>query len=508
MRGLKPRDQIKLSAEEMREMGYRIIDMLVDYNGAQAQFPVTRALDQVTFDEILSEPLPEKGSSWEDVLEQFERQALSTIDHLDHPRFFAYIPSSSNFVSAMADTLASGYNIFNALYPLGTGAAQVERLTIGWLLELVGMPEEAGGLFVSGGAVANLTGLAVARQILLNGDMRDAVIYCSDQAHFVISRGLRILGFGHEQLREIQADKDFRLPVAELETAIAEDRAAGKRPFCIAATAGTTNTGAVDPLNDLADLCQHEELWLHVDGAYGTSACLTEHRKIELAGIERAHTLNWDAHKWMFQPVECSTLLVQDRHWLGETFKDTAHFLSDAEEHSKREAGEEMNYMYQGIQLTRYFRALKFWMSLKVFGLGAMRQAIERGFKLAEMAESLLRDAGKWEIVTAAQMAIVTFRYKPSGGDESLADAVTDALPGAWPRIASPSLPHLSCSGDRSCDWLRTIREPRLPICDKPLPSWGGWRQIWRGGTRRRPQTNNSQRVAASIKAVQPILSC
>lgn len=385
----------------------------------------------MTFDEILSEPLPENGSSWEDVLEQFERQVLSTIDHLDHPRFFAYIPSSSNFVGAMADTLASGYNIFNALYPLGTGAAQVERLTIGWLRELVGMPEEAGGLFASGGAVANLTGLAVARQIMLNGDMRDAVIYCSDQAHFVISRGLRTLGFKPEQLREIQADKDFRLPAADLETAIAQDRAAGKRPFCIAATAGTTNTGAVDPLNDLADLCEREDLWLHVDGAYGTSACLTEHRKIELAGIDRAHTLTWDAHKWMFQPVECSTLLVQDRHWLGETFKDSAHFLSDAEEHSKQEVGEEMNYMYQGIQLTRYFRALKFWMSLKVFGLGAMRAAIERGFKLAEMAESLLRDAGQWEIVTSAQMAIVTFRYKPGDGDESLADAVTDALPGA-----------------------------------------------------------------------------
>ena len=190
-------------------MGYRIIDMLVDYTGAQAQFPVTRALDHATFEEILSEPLPETGSDWEDVLEQFERQVLTTIDHLDHPRFFAYIPSPSNFVSVMADTLASGYNIFNSLYPLGTGAAIVERAAIGWLRELCGMPEGAGGLFVSGGSVANLTGLAVARQIQLNGDARDAVAYCSDQAHFVVSRGLRILGFAPEQLREIPSDDDF-----------------------------------------------------------------------------------------------------------------------------------------------------------------------------------------------------------------------------------------------------------------------------------------------------------
>ncbi len=356
---------------------------------------------------------------------------LTTIDHLDHPRFFAYIPSSSNFVGAMADTLASGYNIFNALYPLGTGAAIVERATINWLRTLCGMPEEAGGLFVSGGAVANLTGLAVARQIQLDGDMRDAVAYCSDQAHFVISRGLRILGFAPEQLREIHADADFRLPVAALERAIAEDRAAGKRPFCVTATAGTTNSGAVDPLGELADLCEREGLWLHVDGAYGASACLAEHRKQALAGMERAHSLTWDAHKWMFQPVECSALLVRDRHWLSDTFKEIAHFFVDAEAHSKEEVGEEMNFMYQGIQLTRYFRALKFWMSLKVFGLAAMRGAIERGFELAELAESLLRDAGRWEIVTRAQMAIVTFRYKPTDGDETLANRVTDQLQGA-----------------------------------------------------------------------------
>ena len=431
MRNTNPRDQIKLNADEMREMGYRIIDMLVDYTGAQSQFPVTRALDPVTFEEILDEPIPEKGSDWHDVLEQFERQVLTTIDHLDHPRFFAYIPSSSNFVGVMADTLASGYNIFNSLYPLGTGAAIVERAVINWLRKLCGMPEGAGGLFVSGGSVANLMGLAVARQILLNNDISDAVVYCSNQTHFVISRGLRILGFAPEQLREIPADKDYRLPVADLERAIAEDRAAGRRPFCVAATAGTTNSGAVDPLNNLADLCERENLWLHVDGAYGASACLVDHRKQALAGIERAHSLAWDAHKWMFQPVECSAFLVQDRHWLGATFKETAHFLTDAEAHSKDEVGEEMNFMYQGIQLTRYFRALKLWMSLKVFGLTAMRQAIERGFELAELAESLLRESGCWEIVTPAQMAIVTFRYKPASEDEALANRVTDELSGA-----------------------------------------------------------------------------
>ncbi len=234
---------------------------------------------------------------------------------------------------------------------------------------------------------------------------------------------MRILGFAPHQLRMIASDEDFRLSLTDLEPAIAADKAAGRRPFCIVATAGTTNTGAVDPLDALADLCQREDLWLHVDGAYGAAACLTERGQQALAGMERAHSLAMDAHKWMFQPIECGCVLVRERHWLSQTFKESPDLLKDTEQ-----KGEELNFMYMGIQLTRQFRALKLWMSLKVFGVNAMRRAIDRGFELAELAESFLRDSGKWEIFTPAQMAIVTFRYIPRDGNESLANEVTDAL--------------------------------------------------------------------------------
>ena len=215
----------------------------------------------------------------------------------------------------------------------------------------------------------------------------------------------------------------FVLSLPDLKRAIAADRAEGKRPFCIVATAGTTNTGAVDPLAELADLCQQEDIWLHVDGAYGAAASMTERGKLALAGMERAHSLAMDAHKWMFQPIECGCVLVRDRRWLSQTFKESTHLLKDADQE-----GEELNYMYMGIQLTRHFRALKLWMSLKTFGARAMQRGIERGFELAELAESLLRDAGKWDIVTPARMAIVTFRYIPRDGDETIADEVTNAL--------------------------------------------------------------------------------
>ena len=416
---------LELSAEEMRRLGYHVIDTLIEYYQTRAERPVAEPLDYELLDGILSAPLPYAGEDWNEVLDQFQHLVVDSSNRVDHPRFFAYIPLANNFVSVMADALAAGYNIFNAVWLQGPGAAQIERLTVDWLRQLFDFPAGAGGTIVSGGSVANLTGLAVARQIMLGGDMRDAVLYCSDQIHFAISRGLRVLGFAREQLRVIGSDEAYRLSLELLQETIAADRAAGKRPFCVIATAGTTNSGAVDPLDALADLCEKEKLWLHVDGAYGAPAMLTERGRRKLSGLERADSLALDAHKWLFQPIECGVVLVRDRRWLSQTFKETPEYLKDVEQ-----ADEELNFMYQGIQLTRQFRALKLWMSFKVFGLDAISRAIDAGFENAELAESLLRAAGCWEIVTPAQMAIVTFRYKPANGDEALANRVTHDLVG------------------------------------------------------------------------------
>ena len=326
----------------------------------------------------------------------------------------------------MADALAAGYNLFNAVWLQGAGAAQVERLTVDWLRQIFGFPAAAGGTFVSGGSVANLTGLAVARQVKLNGEISGAVAYCSDQIHFAVSRGLRVLGFAPDQLRKLPSDGDYRLSLPQLRAAIKADRGAGLRPFCVVASAGTTNTGAVDRLDELADLCADEGLWLHVDGAYGAPAMLVERGRRALSGLHRVDSLALDAHKWLFQPVECGVVIVRERRWLAQTFKETSEILKDVQSE-----GEEINFMYQGIQLTRQFRALKLWMSFKVFGLDAISQAIDAGFDNAELAERLLRQADCWEIVTPARMAIVTFRYKPADGDEDLANRVTHELVGA-----------------------------------------------------------------------------
>ena len=367
------------------------------------------------------EPAHPGAKSWSNS----KRKVVAPTNHVDHPRFFAYIPLANNFAGVMADTLAAGYNIFNAVWLQGAGAAQVERLTVDWLRQIFDFPPDAGGTFVSGGSMANLTALAVARQVRLQGDMPGAVAYCSDQIHFAISRGLRVLGFQPDQLRKIESDDQYRLSLPQLRAAIAEDRVNGRKPFCVIATAGTTNTGAVDPLDALADFCQSENLWLHIDGAYGAPAMLTARGQRALTGLQRADSLALDAHKWLFQPIECGVVLVRQRRWLSETFKEQGEYLKDVEQ-----ADDELNFMYQGVQLTRQFRALKLWMSFKVFGLDAISQAIDAGFDNAERAEALLRQAGCWEIVTPAQMAIVTFRYLPANGDEALANRVTHDLVG------------------------------------------------------------------------------
>lgn len=406
---------LQLSREEMRRLGYRIVDQIVEHFETVVSKPVMDVSPRIELEAELREPLPEESTPVDSLLDQLRRVVWPNIGNVQHPRFFAFIPSPSNFVSVMADALAAGFNPFAGNWLEGSGPAQIELVTIDWLRVMCGLPETAGGLFVSGGSMANLTALAAARRARLDNRSDDAVIYFSDQTHNSVEKALRVLGFAREQIRALPSDEDFRLPVESLRRAVAEDRADGKRPFLIIANAGTTNTGAVDPLNQLADLCELENLWLHVDGAYGAAACLSERGRKLLAGIERADSLSLDPHKWLFQPFEIGCVIARDARLLKKTFHTMAGYLED----TKRAEEEEINYYDYGVQLTRGFRALKLWLSIKTFGAAAFREAINRGFEMAEFAENILRQSGPWRIVTPATMGIVTFRYVAEGRSEN-----------------------------------------------------------------------------------------
>jgi glutamate/tyrosine decarboxylase-like PLP-dependent enzyme len=407
--------KLELTSEEMRSLGYRIVDQIVEHFETLPSKPVMRVSPRVELEAELREPLPEDPAPIESLLDQLRRVVWPNIGNVQHPRFFAFIPSPSNFVSVMADALGAAFNPFAGNWLEGSGPAQIELVTIDWLREMCGLPETAGGLFVSGGSMANLTALAAARRAMLNERSGDAVIYFSDQTHNSIEKALRVLGFTREQIRSMPSDEYFRLPVESLRQAVTEDRADGKQPFCVIANAGTTNTGAVDPLDQLADFCKLENLWLHVDGAYGAAACLSERGRKLLTGIERADSLSLDPHKWLFQPFEIGCVLARDARLLKKTFHTMAGYLED----TKRAEEEEINYYDYGVQLTRGFRALKLWLSIKTFGAAAFREAINRGFEMAEFAESLLRQSDCWRIISPATFGIVTFRFVAENLTES-----------------------------------------------------------------------------------------
>lgn len=411
--------RLELSSEEMRDLGYKVVDMLVEHFEQLRKKPVTRKASRAAMEQCLREPLPEQGMDADALLQQLQRDVFSNIMHLDSPRFFAFVPSPSNFASVMADALAAGFNVFAGTWLEASGPAEIELVTIDWLRQLCGLPESAGGLFVGGGSAANLTALATARYMHLRDEMQEAVIYCSDQTHSSNERALRLMGFNATQVRTIPSDNYYRLSMSDLRSAIAEDRARGATPFCVIANIGTVNTGAVDPLPELAAFCREENLWLHADGAYGAAAILCDKGRRLLQGLELVDSLAIDPHKWLFQPYEIGCVLVRNRDWLRETFHILPEYLKDIERDQ-----EEINFCDYGLQLTRSFRALKLWMSLKLFGLGAFRAAVARGFELAEYAETLLQASNCWEVVTPAQMGIVTLRYT----HDSLTNSQVDAL--------------------------------------------------------------------------------
>ena len=399
-------EELRLDAAEMRRLGYLAIDAVVEHMTTLADRPVSRTASRRELEARLRETPPAKPTHPEAVLEAALRDVLSDVIHVDHPRNFGFVPGPSNFIGVIGDLLASGFNVFAGTWLEASGPAQVEIVTLDWLKSLCGFPEAASGLFVSGGSAANLTGLAVAREEKLVDDLGRGVAYYSDQTHSSVERALRVLGLRHRQLRKLASDADLRLSVGALEGAIASDRRAGARPFLVVANAGTTNTGAVDPLPRLVELCRREDLWLHVDGAYGAAAAFTDRGKRLLRGLGDVDSLSLDPHKWLFQPYEAGTVLVREGALLKKHFHILPSYLEDVQ------AGEEeVNFCDLGIQLTRSFRALKLWMTVRVFGLDHLRRAVERGLDLAERAEALLHERGEFEVLAPGKLGIVAFRF-------------------------------------------------------------------------------------------------
>ncbi len=403
--------KLKLSKEEMQQYGYKIIDHIVDHFETQnSKKPVTIA-SREEMDSLLTEQIPDQPTPANEVLDFVMNQIIPNSTIVSHPKSYSFVPGPSNYISVMADTIATGFNIFSGGWAASPAAAELEIVVMNWLLMVFGFPtKNGGGIFTSGGSMANLTALVTARRIKCGDDFSKAIIYLSDQAHSSNIKAIKVIGFKKEQIRIIPTDIEFKISLNKLKNIIARDRLEGLQPFCIIASAGTTNTGTVDPLHEIANICQEENLWMHVDGAYGGAAILANNGKKLLKGIERADSLTVDPHKWFFQPYEIGCLLVKDHRWLSNTFSEKPEYLRDIEGNES-----EINFYDHGIQLTRRFRALKFYMSLKTFGLKSFKKAIQYTIDLAEQTEAILRKSTCWEITSPATLAIINFRYHPIG---------------------------------------------------------------------------------------------
>lgn len=402
-------DQLTLSEQEMRHYGYRVIDTLVKHFSVLKDKSPVSLKTRKDMDTLFSETIPRKESNIYDVLDFVVDNVFPNSNLLTHPKSFAFVSGPSNYISVMADTLATGYNVFSGGWNASPAAAELEIVTINWLLGLFGLPKKkGGGLFTSGGSVANLTALVTARNQKCGEDFSKAKIYLSDQAHSSNVKAIRIMGFNKEQIRVIPTDGEFKYAVNKLKNAIARDRLEGFVPFCVIASAGTTNTGTVDPLEDIATICKNENVWFHVDAAYGGAAILSEKGKRMLKGIQKADSITVDPHKWFYQPYEMGCLLVRNHKWLSDSFTEKPEYLRDIEGNTS-----EINFYDMGMQLTRRFRALKLYMSIKSFGLDAFAKAVTYNIELAETVEKLLRESPSWEVISSASLAVVNFRYNP-----------------------------------------------------------------------------------------------
>ncbi|SFB99681.1 Glutamate or tyrosine decarboxylase [Parapedobacter composti] len=367
-------------------------------------------IDEHQIEQLKHRGIPNKGRAIQDIVNELVDDIFAYGVRTDHPRFFGFIPGPASRLSWLGDIMTSAYNIHAGSWANGPAASCIEQELIHWLCQQAGYGDSSGGLFVSGGSMANMTALIAARdKVLDERTLHLGVAYVSDQSHSSVMKGLRIIGIPSHRIRTVATDTSFRMDSLLLRTAIEQDLAAGLIPFAVIATAGTTNTGSIDPLRQIAAICQEYGIWMHVDGAYGASVMLSLKYRHLLDGIGQADSISWDGHKWLFQTYGCAMVLVKDKMDLIRSFHVRPEYLKDLEsDHSHA------NAMDLGVELTRPARGLRLWLTLQGLGSLGMSEAIEHGFQLAAWAEDELRKKKYWEIVSPAQLAIVNFRYAPA----------------------------------------------------------------------------------------------
>lgn len=424
---LDPRDW-----DEIRSLGHRMLDEMLDYLSAVREKPAWQAVPE-SVKRNLKQPMPIEPEDAADVYQEFIENVLPYTNGNRHPRFWGWVQGNGTPLGMLADMLASGMNPHMAGFD--QAPVLVEKQVLAWLTELMGLPVETSGILIGGGTMANVTGLVVARHAKAGFDVRELglqggghpklMLYGSTETHGWAQKAAELMGLGNCAFRRVAVDENFRVDLSDLRRAVAEDRRAGYRPFSVIGNAGTVNTGAIDDLTGLARICHDEDLWFHVDGAFGALAKLVPSLASLVAGIEQADSVAFDLHKWMYLPFEVACVLVRDPKAHRDAFTLTPSYLAET---SRGVIAGGLPFAERGLELTRSFRALKVWMSLKTHGVNAFSRLIEQNVRQARYCADLIEAHPDLELVAPVPLNIVCFRFAPKGAPRDALNRVNEEV--------------------------------------------------------------------------------
>ena len=404
-----------MDPETFRELGYRMVDAMTEHLSAESQDPVLPAITGEQARKLFDRPAPLKGRPEAEVLGEAVSMLRTLSRRNGHPRFFGYVCASADPAGILADFVASASNQILTAWRSAPGAVEMERQVVRWLDELLGFQGQGHGLLVSGGSAANAHGLAcaVAAARETSPD-RDLTLYLSQEAHLSLHQAAKSLGIADHHLRRLPVDSDRRMVVPDLERALAEDLEQGLQPACVCASAGTANTGAIDPLEAISDVCRRFHVWLHIDGAYGAPAALTDSHAHLKAGFARADSLSVDPHKWFFAPFDVGCSLIRDPQASHRAFSRSSEYIRV----ENQDESERFAFFDHGPELSRRFRALKVWAILNVHGAEGLGREIQRQIHLRRYLDHRIAETPELEAL-GSDLSISCFRYRATSGDLS-----------------------------------------------------------------------------------------